>query len=320
MYHRAATLSSDPHQLCVSPPHLAEQLDVLRRHGRVMRLQDMVAAMCDRALPDRAVAVTFDDGYADNLLSARPLLERYDIPATVFITTGGLAERREFWWDELERLILQPGALPPRLSVSLDGCVYEWNVESTASSPDQSQSDAGWTFEHADDPSPRHGLWRALDRWLRPLPEAGQRTVLDQLANWAGTDLQARSTHRRLSPDELIALAQGDLVEIGAHTVTHPMLARLPVTAQQQEVDCSKASLEEVVGQAVTSFAYPYGSSATYTHDTVTAVRAAGYASACAWPQSCVWQASDVFQLPRVAVRDWDGERFGRELREWFRG
>ena len=63
-------------------------------------------------VPSAGVVVTFDDGYADNFHNAKPLLERYEIPATVFVTTGYLQDQREFWWDELERILLQPGTLP----------------------------------------------------------------------------------------------------------------------------------------------------------------------------------------------------------------
>ena len=64
--------------------------------------------------------ITFDDGYADVLHHAKPLLERHSVPATVFVATGAIGQRREFWWDELGGLFLQPGTLPEELELTVD--------------------------------------------------------------------------------------------------------------------------------------------------------------------------------------------------------
>src|SRR6185369_2424037 len=85
MYHRVAHVSADPFSLSVAPLHFAEQLDVLRKRAYAMRLQELTAALCDGNIAPRSVVLTFDDGYVDNLETARPLLEHHDIPATVFI-------------------------------------------------------------------------------------------------------------------------------------------------------------------------------------------------------------------------------------------
>ena len=83
LYHRVARVDSDPWSLCVTPEHFSEHLEVLRKH-RPIRL-DQVKPSGWRAGGSRAsVAITFDDGYADNLYEAKRLLERYDIPATFF--------------------------------------------------------------------------------------------------------------------------------------------------------------------------------------------------------------------------------------------
>ena len=120
LYHRVADAGSDPWSLCVTPRHFAEHLEVLRKYSDPMRLQHLAQGLYRRQRAGRPVAITFDDGYADNLQNAKPLLERYDIPATVFVTTGYIGSEREFWWDELERLLLQPGTVPEKHHLSVN--------------------------------------------------------------------------------------------------------------------------------------------------------------------------------------------------------
>jgi peptidoglycan/xylan/chitin deacetylase (PgdA/CDA1 family) len=121
LYHRVSALPSDPQLLCVTPAHFAEHLEILRTQAQPISLQQLVQASRDGGLPERAVALIFDEGYFDNLENARPLSERYDIPATLFVTTGHLGHAREFRWDELDRLVLQPGVLPPTLRLHVQG-------------------------------------------------------------------------------------------------------------------------------------------------------------------------------------------------------
>src|SRR4029453_10445718 len=159
MYHRVTELPNDPYLLAVTPKHFAEQLEVIRRYGVPMRLRQMVEALKDGKVPRRAVVITFDDGYADNLYTAKPLLERYEIPATVFMTTGHIGCPHEFWWDELDRLLLQPGTLPARLELSLDCRAWQWELgEATTYTTADYQRDRNWHIEREDGPTPRHGL------------------------------------------------------------------------------------------------------------------------------------------------------------------
>jgi peptidoglycan/xylan/chitin deacetylase (PgdA/CDA1 family) len=109
VYHRVATLDRDPQLLAVTPENFASHLEVLRDNATVMPLDQLVSHAAGDKIPDRAAAVTFDDGYADVLFEAQPLLARAGVPATVFISTSPLKTRREFWWDELELVALENG-------------------------------------------------------------------------------------------------------------------------------------------------------------------------------------------------------------------
>jgi hypothetical protein len=103
MYHCVAKVDLDPWGLCVTPQHFDEHLEVLKKSARVISLQQLTQELDAGKSVDRSIAITFDDGYADNLLNAKPILEKYDIPATVFVANGYVEQQQEYWWDELEK-------------------------------------------------------------------------------------------------------------------------------------------------------------------------------------------------------------------------
>jgi peptidoglycan/xylan/chitin deacetylase (PgdA/CDA1 family) len=112
LYHRVAELPRDAFRLAVTPGRFAEQLEQINSRFQVLRLTELAEALEAGELPRRAVVITFDDGYRDNLDNARPLLERYEMPATVFVASGHLGSSRDFWWDELELLCASAPGLP----------------------------------------------------------------------------------------------------------------------------------------------------------------------------------------------------------------
>jgi peptidoglycan/xylan/chitin deacetylase (PgdA/CDA1 family) len=293
-YHRIAEPSDDPYGITVTPRHFAEQLELLARCARPMRLQAFCRAAAEGRLPQGAVALTFDDGYADNLYIAKPLLERFDIPATIFVSTSFLG--REYWWDELADLVLT-SALTQPLRLRAGQHSFSWSPRGSA------------------DPKLRRKLLRHIYLWLLPL-EADQRTAaLAQLrAGLQPLPPAEQPLRRGVTPEELLRLAAGGLIEIGAHTVSHPALGGLPAAAQRDEVQPSKAHLERLLGEPVLSFSYPNGSlSAT----TVRLVREAGFTCACQSRTALAWRGSDRFQLPRLWPQDQGGAQLARRLRRW---
>ncbi len=316
-YHRVAEIESDPQLLGVTPERFAQHLAHLRARYHPMSLLDLAGGRA----PRRGVVVTFDDGYADNLHHARPLLERYEAPATVFVVAGQIGQAREFWWDELERLLLQPGALPETLALTVNGQAYQWALGDAADySPSDHQRHRGWNVLSATDPTPRHSVYRALHPLLRPLAPEEREHLLEALRAWAGAEPAGRPTHRALSPGEVRALAAGGLVDVGAHSVRHPVLSMLPLEAQRAEIAQSQARLAELLGRPARSFSYPYGAPGDYTAETVALVREAGFACACANHTGVVGADTDRFALPRFLVRNWDLDTFARQVEAWFGG
>ena len=116
-----------------------------------------------------------------------------------------------------------------------------------------------------------------------------------------------------MTPEEVALLAASPLAAIGAHTVTHPVLSQLSPEMQNEEITESKRQLAEIINAPVYGFSYPNGTDADYTQATVELVRRAGFSyaySAFEHPRT------DPFQLPRVMIRDWDGEEFARVCSE----
>ncbi len=321
LYHRIAALPTDPQLLSVTPERFASQMEHVSRHYEVVSLEELVNRMRDRRLSSRLIAVTFDDGYRDNLLSAKPILESCRAPATVFVSTGVLESQSECWWDELEHLFLHPSSLPSSLQLKIDGRLLEWTLGDAAAYRHQDfMSHRSWTVLRSDDPTTRHRLYRALCRLLRPLDEQARQQTLHALRVWAGGRQDSPCGHQMLTRDEVRLLAEGRYVKVGAHTASHPVLACLPLAVQREEIGSSKKSLEDIFGHSIESFAYPYGTKSDYTEQTTALVKEAGFSFACSNYPETVSAGSDVYQLPRFVVRNWDEARFVRALASWWEG
>lgn len=319
LYHRVYESPVDPQLLCVSPKHFAEHMGYLRRRYTVMSIRELSNALEEGRLPKRAVVVTFDDGYADNLWYAKPVLERYEIPATAFVTAGHVGENNEFWWHEVERLLLFPGKLPQMLTLRINGEDYVWDLGKYAEySPSDFELHHSWHVQMEDDPTPRQRIYRDLCNLLRPLAEPARGAVLGELRYLVGMDGGARSDYRALSHSELVELARDGLVDIGAHTLTHVVLSTLSIVEQRREIIGSKQRLEEILGHQVVQFSYPYGAHSDYTPETIALLREAGFETACSNFSGTVGRNSDPFQLSRFLARDWTGEEFARRLKRWF--
>lgn len=320
LYHRIAQNEYDPWELNVSPELFADQMQALARLGDLIPLAEAVRSLHDRKTPDRFVSVTFDDGYADNLTVAKPILAQLGIPATLFVPTAYMDSGQELWWDRLQRLALEPAAFERVIELEIAGVRHRWNLgEAARCDAESAMRDREWTV-YRPAPTPRHVLCAQLHSLLLPLPHAEKHAVLDALAKQRVPNGGEKIRYRPMSGDEVRRFAESGMFDVGAHSETHPVLAQLSAAEQRREALQSRTRLEELLGHPVTMFAYPFGGSGSYTATTKRIVIEARYEGACVNRRGTVRNGVDRFELPRFQAKNWTGREFARRLRGWLRG
>ena len=250
LYHRIADAGSDAWGLCVSPRHFAEQMEVVARHFTAVDFGSIGMAV-DRGQSKPPVAVTFDDGYVDNLESAKAVLARFGIPATLFVISSTIGRQREFWWEELERILLEPGPLPSELHLAIGGEDFDWNL---AADRDYSRAaydaNQAWRALSEETPTTRHALFQSIYFSLQPLPTEEISAAIDSLWVWAGGDGTPRPERLPMNEEQYIDLTADGLIELGAHTATHPLLPAHSPAVQRAEIEHSRDKLERLTGKA----------------------------------------------------------------------
>jgi peptidoglycan/xylan/chitin deacetylase (PgdA/CDA1 family) len=207
----------------------------LAREYHPIRLRELVAGLQGSApLPDRAVVLTFDDGYRNNLALAAPILRHHGVPATFFVTTGLIGTNRWMWAYELEHMFHRYPLKHLRKSVRHPTIAYLCSQG-----------------------LPSRVAMVACVEYLKSVPHAELLEVMGQLRERLPVELDPEN--RFLSWDEVRRL-RDDGFEIGAHTETHPILPRLPLEEVERELAACRDTLERELGARSPLFAYPNGS------------------------------------------------------------
>jgi peptidoglycan/xylan/chitin deacetylase (PgdA/CDA1 family) len=289
-YHR---ILDRPDPLLESEPDIAAfrwQMALLADCFNVMPLHDALDAMDAGRLPPRTVCITFDDGYRSVHDLALPVLKERGLPATVFVTSGHVGQGN--MWND--RIIEAVQSLPAgQLDLTDTGL---------GSFPLRTMED-------------RKNTAARLTEASKYLPPAARGALVERLAAQAGVHL---AQELMLTPEMVVALdRQG--VEIGAHTVTHPILTSLDEAGARAEIRAGKEQLEALIGKPVRLFAYPNGKAGKdYDASHVAMVREAGFDAAFTTAAGAITRCQDRFQLPRS--RPWDNTPFlfGLRLVRWL--
>lgn len=281
MYHRVLPQPDPLYPGDLDARTFEWQMDLLARHFRTLRLDLAVEYLRAGALPRRAVCVTFDDGYADNVDVALPILSRAGIPATFFIATGYL-DGGMMWNDAVKEAVrVLPGR---RLELVEDGL----GSHSLATQGE------------------RVATALALVERLKRLPPERRQRHADELLRRAGI----RGLHLMMGAEQVRELCRAGM-EVGAHTISHPILMNLPREEAQRELAGSKGRLETLTGGRVTLLAYPNGIAGyDYGPEHVAMARACGFAAAVSTRWGSASRHSDLWQLPRFTPWDRRPERF----------
>ena len=284
-YHRILEIA-DP--LLDSEPDINTfrwQMELLANCFNVLPLHDAISALAAGSLPPRAVCITFDDGYRSIHDLALPVLKELDLPATVFVTTGHM-ESGNMWNDKIiEALRRMPDG-------ELDLRKHGLNT---------------YTLGKVDE---RKHVLHALIEKSKYLP-SNARTVLVQELSELDKNVKAPSL---MLTRQMVAKLAEEGIEIGGHTINHPILTRMDDDQARHEISACKQQLEEITGKPVRFFAYPNGKvGVDFDARHAQMVKEAGYAGAFTTAIGAATKEHDPDQMPRS--RPWDKSQFMYALR-----
>ena len=314
MYHRIDIAETDPWGLCVSPENFEQHLQVLKSEFNVIGTEELLRQISAKRIIRNAVCITFDDGYADNFIHAKPLLQKYNCPATFFITTGLIGQQKQFWWDELGNMLLQTKQLPAFLSFKIVNEIFEHHLSEPLLTTEMRRLHKQWKY-HEDPPTDRCELYLKIWERLVPLSYEEIITVMGTLKKWVSADLLEDKRSFPMNDFQLNQLKVDPLFSLGMHTITHPDLSTKKSLSQLKEIDGSKYALEKNYGIKTNMLAYPYG---RYNQSTIDVVCRLKIAACFTTDQEAVNADTDMKMLGRFQAFNWKGEFFKNQISGWM--
>jgi peptidoglycan/xylan/chitin deacetylase (PgdA/CDA1 family) len=251
-YHRVND-DGDPFFGALPTAVFERQMRHVARNYRVLPVEELVDHLQRGGLPRNALAITFDDGYRDNLTHAAPILFRLGLPATIFLATGFIGTAEVPWFDRLAQGLKKSLA---------DTVRTPWGDE----------------LDLTGVPARLSAMGRVLDH-LKRVPDEERHRQLEVLLGTLGVTDQRSFKNLMLSWDDVHAV-RGLGFTIGAHTVNHPILSRVTPQRAWTEILGARTMIESACGLAPRAFAYPNGGADDYTDTVKRLVREAGFTCA----------------------------------------
>ncbi|MBI3756936.1 MAG: polysaccharide deacetylase family protein [Deltaproteobacteria bacterium] len=272
-YHRV-NAEGDPFFPALAPAVFERHMEYLASHFHVLPLVEAVTRLQTDDVPDNAVVVTFDDGYQDNYQYAFPILQQMAIPATIFLSTAVIGAKTVLWHDRVFSAFRETNA-----SV-LKG--YESN---TVVYPLRTLAE-------------KLAAQRAVLQFLRLLDDFEREQWIQVLTSALAVNDKKEEPGLMLSWEEVQTMSRAG-IDFGSHTISHPILAKLPAKKVLEEIRESRTEIEQRLGKRVQTFAYPNGGRGDFDEFTKQVVREAGYLCAVTTVFGTNAAGSDPFELRR---------------------
>ena len=235
MYHRVGPKTDDWSFEPLSLQSFEKQIVYFCRNYEVISVDQLVNYIqLRKSLPEKAVAITFDDGYKDNYLYAYPMIKKYHVPATIFITTGHIGTGKLFWWD-LVNYVIQHSNVNP-LNLGKEGCYLI-----------QSETEK------------IHSNFIICEK-MKKMPENEKNFLIKRLIGISNIKNIPSEVGNQLilSWDEIKEMSS-EGINFGAHSISHPVLTNMPLEQAKFEIIQSKKDIEKQLGRETIGFSYPDG-------------------------------------------------------------
>lgn len=298
-YHRVSNATADRWRNVVSVENFRDHIRLLASKFRLVSMDELVDTLSDRSeMNTRSVAVTFDDGYAVNRRTACTILLDEKVPATFYQTSAWLENEGPYWWDALQMMF---GNGSSWKKASLEKLAGEINIQ--------------WNADQ--------GLDRLIlivrDRF-KELQHSERQNFIARASTLAPQEhAHALEDCAPASRDDVIAISRESLFTVGGHSHTHPSLKSLDADRQRDEIRRNKETLESIIGRPIYHFSYPFGGTGDFDDITKRELRNAGFRASAAMRRAPVRQECDLFDIPRISVKDWSPRKLFTELDHLWR-
>jgi peptidoglycan/xylan/chitin deacetylase (PgdA/CDA1 family) len=280
LYHRVSIKEDKWSFEPLSPEIFERQMEYLSRNFKIVSLDKLVEHIwSEKSFPEKAVVITFDGSYKDNYLYAYPILQKYHVPATIFLTTGYIDSSELFWWDKVGYAVEHTS-------------VKQLNLDELGSYSLQSELD-------------KSRAKSIITERLKKLSEDRKNFLIEKMLHLCHVKIPCDLGKKLiLSWKEVREMDKGGIA-FGSHSVTHPIMVNMPFESVKNEIIQSKKDIEERLGKEVTAFSYPDGD---FNAKIVELVRKSGFTCAVSVsPQKLISPKDSVYQLNRiVAVEDFN--------------
>lgn len=278
-YHRVDSAERNPWSLRPVTPEIFErEIRYILKLYRIISCDELIKQLSnlDHIALNTAV-ITFDDGYKDFYLNAYPILKKYNLPAIVFLTTGHIGKGDLFWWDKVGYIL----AKTRLMAIDLGAL-------------------GTYQFEPNGD---RKSMSNEVIEKLKQLKISDRDRAINQLIDMTGVNIPSHLGEEMILSWQEIKEMSRNNISFGSHSVTHPILTRIPLEEAEKEIVDSKKQIEKEIDREVTTFCYPNGGPGDYNDDIKNILNGNGYRCAMTFiPSRFVSKKPSPFELPRITV------------------